>query len=88
MRNRAPWVVAAAFSASGVVHLVHPETFTRIVPTFLPAKTALVYVSGVAELICAVGPVEARPLGGAGRRGVARRDLAGQPADGDQRPAG
>jgi uncharacterized membrane protein len=54
-RRRAPWVVAAAFSASGVVHLVHPATFTRIVPTFLPAKTALVYASGVAELICAVG---------------------------------
>ncbi len=54
-RRRAPFVVAAAFSASGVVHLVHPETFTRIVPTFLPAKTALVYVSGVAELVCAVG---------------------------------
>jgi len=47
--------VAAAFSASGVVHLVHPATFTRIVPTFLPAKTELVYVSGVAELVCAVG---------------------------------
>jgi uncharacterized membrane protein len=55
LRDRAPWIVAAAFSASGVVHLVHPATFTRIVPTFLPAKTALVYVSGVAELICAVG---------------------------------
>jgi uncharacterized membrane protein len=55
LRDRAPWVVAAAFSASGVVHLVHPATFTRIVPTFLPAKTALVYISGVAELICAVG---------------------------------
>lgn len=54
-RRRAPFVVAAAFSASGVVHLVHPATFTRIVPTFLPAKTALVYVSGVAELVCAVG---------------------------------
>jgi uncharacterized membrane protein len=54
-RRRAPFVVAAAFSASGVVHLVHPATFTRIVPTFLPGKTALVYVSGVAELVCAVG---------------------------------
>jgi uncharacterized membrane protein len=54
-RRRAPFVVAAAFSASGVVHLVHPATFTRIVPTFLPSKTALVYVSGVAELVCAVG---------------------------------
>jgi uncharacterized membrane protein len=54
-RRRAPFVVAVAFSASGVVHLVHPATFTRIVPTFLPAKTALVYMSGVAELVCAVG---------------------------------
>lgn len=54
-RRRAPFVVAAAFTASGVVHLVHPATFTRIVPTFLPAKTALVYVSGVAELACAAG---------------------------------
>ncbi|HEY5455349.1 MAG TPA: hypothetical protein VIJ96_07760 [Acidothermaceae bacterium] len=54
-RRRAPFVVAAAFSASGVVHLLHPVTFTRIVPTFLPAKTALVYVSGVAELACAAG---------------------------------
>jgi uncharacterized membrane protein len=54
-RRRAPFVVAAAFTASGFVHLVHPATFTRIVPTFLPAKTALVYASGVAELVCAVG---------------------------------
>jgi uncharacterized membrane protein len=50
-----PWVVAAAFSISGVVHLVHPATFTGIVPHFLPFSTALVYASGVAELICAVG---------------------------------
>jgi uncharacterized membrane protein len=54
-RRRAPFVVAAAFSVSGVVHLLHPETFTRIVPTFLPAKTGLVYASGVAELVFAVG---------------------------------
>lgn len=50
-----PWIVAAAFSISGVVHLVHPTTFTGIVPHFLPFSTALVYASGVAELICAVG---------------------------------
>jgi hypothetical protein len=50
-----PWIVATAFSISGVVHLVHPATFTGIVPRFLPFSTALVYASGVAELICAVG---------------------------------
>jgi uncharacterized membrane protein len=52
-RRWAPWVVIVAFAASGVVHLVHPRTFTRMVPGFLPAKTALVYVSGVVELGCA-----------------------------------
>jgi uncharacterized membrane protein len=54
-RSRAPWVVAAAFSVSGLIHLAHPRTFTSIVPQFLPAKTAIVYVSGVAELVCATG---------------------------------
>ena len=55
IRSYGPWVVAAAFSVSGVIHLVHPATFTSIVPHFLPFATALVYVSGIAELICAYG---------------------------------
>jgi uncharacterized membrane protein len=50
-----PWVVAAAFSVSGVVHLVHPSTFTGIVPHLLPFSKGLVYASGLAELICAFG---------------------------------
>ena len=50
-----PWIVAAAFTLSGVVHLVHPATFTPIVPRFLPRPTELVYASGIAELICAFG---------------------------------
>jgi uncharacterized membrane protein len=49
------WVVAAAFTVSGVIHLAHPRTFTGIVPGFLPWPTALVVVSGVAELVCAYG---------------------------------
>ena len=50
-----PWLVAAAFTVSGVIHLAHPATFTPIVPHFLRLPTELVYASGVAELICAVG---------------------------------
>ena len=50
-----PWIVAAAFTVSGVVHLVHPQTFTPIVPHVLPWPTELVYASGAAELVCAVG---------------------------------
>lgn len=47
--------MAAAFTLSGVIHLAHPATFTPIVPHFLPRPTELVYASGVAELVCAVG---------------------------------
>lgn len=54
-RRFAPWVVAAAFAVSGVVHLVRPETFTGIVPHPLPHKVGLVYVSGAAELVCSAG---------------------------------
>jgi uncharacterized membrane protein len=50
-----PWIVATAFTVSGVVHLVHPQTFTPIVPHVLPLRTGLVFASGAAELICAVG---------------------------------
>lgn len=49
------WIVAAAFSVSGVIHLFDPKEFTPIVPQFLPFSTGLVYASGVAELICAYG---------------------------------
>lgn len=54
-RTYLPWVVAAPFTISGAIHLVHPSTFTPIVPHFLPLATGLVYASGVAELVCAVG---------------------------------
>ncbi len=54
-RSRIPWIVAAAFTVSGMIHIFHPATFTSIVPHFLPFSTQLVYASGVAEIICAIG---------------------------------
>lgn len=54
-RSYLPWLVAAPFTVSGVIHLADPAVFTGIVPHFLPLPTELVYASGVAELICAVG---------------------------------
>jgi uncharacterized membrane protein len=47
--------LAAIFAASGVVHLIHPQTFEAIVPHVLPHKRELVYASGVVELACAGG---------------------------------
>ena len=54
-RTYLPWIVAAPFTVSGLIHLAHPATFTPIVPHFLPWPTGLVYASGLAELVCAVG---------------------------------
>lgn len=54
-RRWAPRAVAAAFLASGIVHLVRPSVFEPMVPRALPGPTGLVYVSGVAELVCAAG---------------------------------
>lgn len=55
LKSYGAWIVAVAFSVSGVSHLIDPPEFTSIVPHFLPYSTGLVYASGVAELICAYG---------------------------------
>lgn len=37
------------FVLAGAMHFVAPRTYRRIVPPYLPAPMALVYLSGVAE---------------------------------------
>ncbi len=44
-------VIALAMTAIGVLHFVKPDPFVAIVPAFLPAPLALVYVSGVFEIV-------------------------------------
>ncbi len=53
-----------AFATSGVIHLVRPSVFEPLIPPSLPAPTELVYVSGVAELVCAVGLLTRRRWAG------------------------
>lgn len=58
--------LAALLATSGVVHLVRPEVFEGMVPRVLPNHRALVYLSGVVELLCAAGlltPATRRPAG-------------------------
>ena len=54
-RSVGSWIVIALFMTSGVLHLVNPEGFLWLMPPFLPFPLLLVYASGVAELIAAVG---------------------------------
>lgn len=43
-------VIALAMTAIGVAHFVNPDPFVAIVPAFLPAPLALVYISGIFEI--------------------------------------
>jgi uncharacterized membrane protein len=49
-RSIARPIVALAMSAIGIAHFVNPAPFVAIVPAFLPAPLALVYISGVFEI--------------------------------------
>ena len=48
-------VVVGAFLASGTVHLVRPEVFEPLMPSWVPAHREVILASGVAELVCAAG---------------------------------
>lgn len=51
----ARYILAAAFVFAGVMHFVKPAPFVAIVPDYLPAKEALVAISGVAEIAGGIG---------------------------------
>ena len=44
-------LLAALMVVAGTLHFTRPEGFTRIVPAWLPAPLALVYVSGFFEVL-------------------------------------
>ncbi len=59
--DRARWkrvsrgAVGLLFFTSGVLHFLRPEPFVRIVPPVLPTPVLLVYLSGCAEILGAMG---------------------------------
>jgi uncharacterized membrane protein len=61
-------LLAAFFVFAGVSHFTRPEFFVSIVPHYLPAPRALVYVSGVFEILGGLGVLlpQARRLAGFG----------------------
>lgn len=54
------YVLAALFVVAGIMHFAVPESFVQIVPPFLPAPLALVYLSGIAEILLGVGLLDER----------------------------
>jgi uncharacterized membrane protein len=47
--------LGAAMIVVGIDHFVNPEPFAHIVPAYLPAPIALVYLSGAAEIAGGAG---------------------------------
>ena len=76
--------LAVGFAASGIVHLVKPEFYVPLMPSWVPAHREVILGSGVAELACAAGlavPATRRAAGWASALLLARR-LPGQHQDG------
>ena len=66
MRKVARFFAGPVMIAAGINHFVNPGFYLKIVPTALPAPEALVYISGVAEVLGALGtmhPRTRRPAG-------------------------
>lgn len=53
--QRSTQVLAGIFAVSGTVHLVKPELYEPIMPSWVPAHREVVLGSGVAELALAAG---------------------------------
>ncbi|MEP6956341.1 MAG: DoxX family membrane protein, partial [Chthoniobacterales bacterium] len=48
-------LLAVLFVAAGVNHFVSPAPYLAIMPPFLPAPAALIYLSGLAEIAGGLG---------------------------------
>ena len=48
-------IVVGAFLASGTVHLVKPEVYEPLMPSWVPAHREVILASGVAEIAGALG---------------------------------
>lgn len=49
------WVLAIAMLVVGTLHFLRPKPFVKIVPSYLPAPLALVYISGFFEILGGLG---------------------------------
>jgi uncharacterized membrane protein len=50
-------LLAGLFTVSGAVHVVRPDVYRPLIPSFVPGPDRVIVGSGVAELACAAGLV-------------------------------
>jgi len=52
-----PWhfiLMAVMYIIAGIFHFIKPKAYLRIMPRYLPSHIALVYLSGLAEIVLGV----------------------------------
>jgi uncharacterized membrane protein len=49
------YVMSVFYAAAGVMHFVAPKVYARVVPPQFPRPVALVYLSGIAEIVLGIG---------------------------------
>ncbi len=56
-----PWrkvllvLASILYTGSGVLHFLKPDSYLKIMPPYMPAHLAMVYISGVAEIAGGLG---------------------------------
>jgi len=77
------WLLAAFYFVAGVIHIARPAPFLTIMPGWVPAPHAAVLLTGVAEILGAIGLVQwfSPPLRRAAGWGLALYALCVWPAN-------
>lgn len=77
------WLLAVFYALAGVIHLIRPAPFLTIMPAWVPAPEAVVLLTGVAEILGAIGLVQpfSKPLRRAAGWGLAAYALCVWPAN-------
>lgn len=60
MRSALRWLLTIFMVGSGTTHFLSTETYVAMVPSGLPVPAALVYLSGVAEVLGGLGLIVPR----------------------------
>ena len=61
-------LLAAFFILAGINHFVNKKFYVSMMPPYLPAHTALVYVSGIFEILGGIGVLFAKTRKKSGKR--------------------
>lgn len=77
------WLLAVFYAFAGVIHLINPAPFLTITPGWVPTPLAVVLLTGVAEILGAIGLVQpfSRKLRQAAGWGLALYALCVWPAN-------